>query len=315
MTHKAPSQGEGSDKLKDEARGKPGDGKDTKEKKDNNSGGVTMGHSFMRNRSPVESLYLFVKGAEIPEEAPEVYYRFTARTLERHGGVPLGSAFYRAKVEKDQNGLWRADLVGKSFGTFEVYSKYKVKGSVFYSQFNILHFVTEDIKDGPDMESVSGLPSDWPEYVFPFSRQNKMPFRGMETDTKVDFEALRGGKPILAVNSYLLDAKDGPYMPAAISLVDASKGKYSLSPPNDPSLYVSRSTAGGRPGGRVGFKNMVALLELPNNEFMTFTLTVSRSRWTYRKIGLGLVFVLTISVIVGLVTAQRRGKFKYNEFN
>jgi hypothetical protein len=320
-TLKDPVPGEGPEKGKgplagsELPEGKPGEGKDSKEKKINSSEGGPMGHSFMRNRTPVESLYLVLKGAEGPDEPPEVYYKFTARTLERHGGVPLGSRFYKAKVEKDENGLWRADLIGKTFGTFEVYSRYKIKGSTFFSQFNILHFVTEDITEGPDAESVPGLPSDWPEYVFPSARQNKMPFRGMETESKVDFEIKRGGKPALAVNSYLLDAKDGPYAPAAITLKDASTGTYTFSPPKDPSLFVSAKTSGGRPMGRVGFKNMVAVLELPNNEFMTFTLTVSRSRWTYRKLGLGLVFVLTVSVIVGLVTAQRRRKFKYNEFD
>ena len=308
MTEKAPRPGG--------PESGPGGASDSKEKAKSSQGQApTMGHAFMRNNSPGESLYLFVKGAGEPDEAPEVYYRFTARTLERHGGVPLGSSYYRADVEKDANGLWRADLVGKTFGTFEVYSRYKVRGKTFYSQFNTLHFVTEEIKDAPDAERVEGLPEGWPEYVFPSSRYNKMPFRGAEAETTVDFFVRSGGRPVTALSSYLLDAKSGPYMPVSMSLRDPASGGYSLSPPSDPSLNA-RGGRGPGPGGmRPGVKNMVALMELPNGETMTFTLTVSRSRWTYRKVGLGLVLVLIASVAIGLVTARRRRKFKYNELD
>jgi hypothetical protein len=269
---------------------------------------LPMGHGFMRNTGPVESVYLMLKGAEAPSEAPEVYYRFTARTLERHGGVPLASTYHKAKVEKDANGLWRADLIGKTFGTFEIFSRYVVNGTTFFSQMNFLHFMMEDDKEYPDPEKVEGLPPNWPSFIFPMSKFNEMPFRGTQTENKVDFEVLRDGNKVETASGFLVDVKDGPYVPAVLNY-DAKKGNYNLTPPDDPTLKVS----GGPMGGSSESKNMVALLSLPGGENMTFTFTVSRSKWSYRKIGLGVVLILAAATIIGIITADRRGKFKYNE--
>jgi hypothetical protein len=285
---------------------------DTKAANKKSGSAPPMGHGFMMNRSPLESVYLMVKGGSETIEAPEVFYRFTARTLERHGGVPLASSYYKAKVLKDENGLWRADLIGNKFGTIEVYSRYKIGDETVYSQFNFLHFMTseEEDPDSPKAESVDALPTDWPVFLFPASKYNEMPFRGTQTENTVDFDVLREGKPVIAEKAYLVETKKNFVSPEPVSF-DNSSGKFSLSPADDPTLAVSS----GPMGGMSGSKNMVALVKLPSNEVMTFTLSVTRSKWSYRKLGLGLILILSVAVVVGIVTADKRRRFKYNESN
>jgi hypothetical protein len=267
-----------------------------------------MRYGMIRNIGPVESVYLMLKGVTEPDEVPEVYYRFTARTLERHGGVPLSSTYHKAKVEKDKNGLWRADLIGNTFGTFEIFSRYKVKGKTFYGQMNFLHFLREDAKDGPVAENVKSLPADWPTFIFPMSKYNEMPFRGTQTENKVYFEVLRDGNKIEGAKGFLVDIKEGPFTSAVLNY-EKERGDYNLTPPDDPTLKV----VSGPMGGSSETKNMVALLTLPNGENMTFTLTVSRAKWSYKKIGLGVILTLAAAIIIGIITADRRRKFKYNE--
>jgi hypothetical protein len=270
---------------------------------------MPMGHGFPTTRSPIESVYLLVRGGEEPVEAPEVYYKFTVRTLERHGGVPLASTYHKAKVVKDDNGLWRADLVGTRFGTIEVYSRYRVGDETVYSQYNFLHFIAEEEdKSVPVPETVPGLPEDWPVFEFPSSKYNEMPFRGTQTENEVDFALLRYGKNVSPRNTLLTDVEENHFPPQTIGFNDSS-GKYTLSPADDPTLQISS----GPMGGMAGSKSMVAMVNLPGNESVTFTLSVTRSKWSYRKLGLGLVFVLCTAIVVAIVTAERRRKFKYNE--
>jgi hypothetical protein len=267
------------------------------------------GHGFRAQSSPVESAYLVVKDGEQPAEAPEVYYRFTARTFERHGGVPLASTYHKAEVTKDENGLWRADLIGNKFGTMEIYSRYVLGGETVYSQFNFLHYANEEELSGaPDPEIVPGLPADWPVLEFPSSKYNEMPFRGTQTENQVDFALLRNGQKVSPEKSLLVETKKSPFPPETIGF-DGSTLKYTLSPADDPRLAVTS----GPMGGMSGSKSMVALINLPNNEAVTFTLNVTRSKWSYRKLGYGVLFALCVAAIAGIVTAERRRKFKYNE--
>ncbi|MDR2460358.1 MAG: hypothetical protein LBE38_06200 [Deltaproteobacteria bacterium] len=270
--------------------------------------GPPMGH--VTTKSHIQSVYLMTKGAPQPEEAPEVYYRFTARTLERHGGVPLHSSYHKANVTMDERGYWRADLVGPTFGTIEVFSKIKLGDTTVYSQYNFLHFLTEEDAAGLEPEPTVLMPSEWPVFIFPTSNYNDMPFRGTQTENEVDFNVTRYGSSVVAQNAYIVDVKEGQRGPQDIVL-DLEKSKYSLSPDDDPTLAVSN----GPMGGMGGSKNMVAILSFPNNEVITFTFSVSRSKWSYRKLGLGFLFVGSVAVVVGIVTADRRRRFKYNECN
>ena len=134
-----------------------------------------------------ESAYLAVPGGVGPGEAPLVYYKFTKRSMGRHGGVPLVSEYHRAEVVKDETGLWRADMKANSYGTLELYSRYELEGSVVYSQLNILRSMRDGGADFSMPESLKGIPEGWPEFVFPVSKANGMPFRGARTETPVDF--------------------------------------------------------------------------------------------------------------------------------
>jgi hypothetical protein len=268
-----------------------------------------MGHGFSTNRSPIQNVYLVVPGGAQPEEAPEVYYRFTARTLERHGGVPLGSTYHKANVTLE-DGVWKAELVGPTFGTIEVFSRFKVDGTTVYSQYNFLHFIRDEDAQGVSLAPIAQMPQDWPVFDFPSSSYNDMPFRGTQTENSVDFDVKQGTDPVVAQAAYLVELRDGTFLSSPMSIGETS-GKYNMTPADDPLLPV----VSGPMGGGSASKTMLALLELPDGNVMTFSLNVSRSKWSYRKLGLGLIFVLVVSIVVGMVTADRRARFKYNEYN
>ena len=265
------------------------------------------GHSFARNRSPIQSLYLAVAGAERPETAPEVYYRFTARTMERHGGVALGSSWHQATVVLDED-KWRADFIGSSFGTVEVYSRFKLGDRYVYSQHNYLHFIRSEDAEGVEMpERLEGPPADWPQFVFPVSSYNDMPFRSAQVGSTVDFQLRTSPGLAEPAAGFLLEEN----MPEAIELgYSAMSKKFSLTPREDSRLLESGGSYRG------ASKRALALIELPGSrDIMTFTMSVSRSRWSTRKLGFGLLGVAAVVGITAIIVVRRRRSFKYNDFD
>lgn len=266
------------------------------------SAGMPVSHSFARNSNPIRSLYLAVAGAEMPATAPEVYYRFTARTMERHGGVALGSSFHQAKVEREGDS-WRADIFGASFGTVEVFSRFKLGDRMVYSQHNYLHFVrAEDSKD-LKMPERAELPADWPQLVFPTSSYNDMAFRGTQAGQTVEFEVLNHkGKAEVAKMAVVLEEN----MPEAVTVGFSPRSKkFSYTAQEDPSLLEAGARAS---------KQALALIELPGSgEILTFSLSVSRSRWSTRKLGLGLGAAAAMAAVTAIIVVHRRRRFKYND--
>jgi hypothetical protein len=137
-----------------------------------------------------------------------------------------------------------------------------------------------------------------------------MPFRGTQTETIVTFDVKRGDSPVLAQAGWLVETRDGFFHLNSVSF-GKGPGKYSLQPSDDPTLEVSS----GPLGGTSEAKTMLAVLKLPDGEVMTFSLNVTRSKWSYRKLGLGLLLVLTVSIVVGIITSDKRRRFKYHEQN
>jgi hypothetical protein len=272
--------------------------------------GHGLRRAFSEKLGPVVRVYLIVRGAPAPQEAPLVYYRLTKRSRGRHGGVPLVSYYHRAEVIQVATGLWAADLVAKTYGTLELFSRYELSGAIHYSQLNILHLLREDDKDFPEPEKLSGIPQDWPIFLFPASKYNDMPFRGTKTDTIVSFPITRGGEPLASEKAFLLETKRASYEPESIGF-DPETLKHALSPADDPELKVSS----GPVTAFADQKNMVALLTLSSGEVMTFAMTVSRSKWSYKKPGIGLALVISVGAIAGIVTTSRRKQFKYNEID
>jgi hypothetical protein len=271
--------------------------------------GHGMRRAFSSSPKPALRVYLIVLGAPAPTEAPQVYYRFTKRSRARHGGVPLVSQYHKAEVLKDETGLWAADLIGKSYGTFEIYSRYELNGTVVFSQVNFIHSMREEDKEYPNPDNVLEIPKDWPIFLFPASKYNDMPFRGTRTDTLVTFSLSREGKPLASDMAFLLETKEGPYLPKPLSF-DESTFKLGLSPDDDPDLKVSS----GPVTAVSDQKTMVALAKLSNGEVMTFSFSVSRSKWSYKKPAIGLALLLSVAGLTGIVTVDRRKKFKFNNF-
>jgi hypothetical protein len=265
----------------------------------------STGNTIYRN--PVHRVYLVTVGAPRPDEAPEVYYKFTARSRGRHGGVPLAATFHKAEVTLE-DGLWRAELIGFTYGTLELFSRFKLKGSIVYSQYNVFLSLRPGDYEEPVQPPRVEMPQDWPLFLFPLPRPNGMPFRGTQTEELVDFDVQRGTSPVIAEAGWLVETRDGTRSAQSLIIGD-QPGKYSLRPANDPSLLVAQGPLGGTS------KTVLALLELPGGEVMTFSLYVVRSKWTYRKLGLGILVVLTVSVVVGIIVSDRRRRFKYDEFD
>ena|GEM_PF-2732605 len=265
------------------------------------AGGMPSGHSFAQNRSPVQSLYLAVVGAEMPESAPEVYYRFTARTLERHGGVALGSSWHRATVVRDGE-AWRADILGASFGTVELYSRFQIGDRRIYSQHNYLHFLRSEDSEGLEMPAQTELPADWPQFIFPTSSYNDMPFRGAQTGQSAEFEIMTPPGRDVATAGLLLEEN----MPDSVKLGYSPRSeKFSFTPREDETLIET---------GTRGSKRAVAVVELPGSgDLMTFSLQVNRSRWSTRKLGLGIGLIIGVAGIIAFIVVRNRGRFKYND--
>ena len=262
---------------------------------------MPVDHSFSRNRSPVQKLYLAVVGGEMPELAPEVFYRFTARTLERHGGVALGSSYHKAEVVRDGD-TWRADFMGASFGTVEIYSRFKIGDRWVYSQHNYLHFLRAEDAEGLEMPERVELPSDWPQFVFPTSSYNDMPFRSIQTSQTVEFEIqTKTGQPVPTMGSVLEEN-----LTEARSLDYASMSKkFSYTPPEDPLLLES---------GSRGSKKALVVVKLPDSgDIVTFAFGISRSRWSVRKLGWGLGALAGVGLVTAIIVIRRRRRFKYND--
>jgi hypothetical protein len=264
-------------------------------------------HSFTMNRSPIHKIYLNVRGAAQPAEAPEVYYVFTKRTLERHGGVPLEKTVHKAEVVLDNN-VWRADIYNVSFGTAEVMSRFKLGDTTVYSQYNFLHFLTPELAEGLEPPETAVLPTDWPSLSFPEGSYNGMPFRGLQTGRTAEFTIKKLGTKN-AMTAYLIDPRPEGMPPAPI-VHNPSRNDYTIEASEDPTLVVVRS---GPMGGISRSKTSVAVVEISGaKEVLTFTLNVTLSRWSYRKINYGLGLAAVAGLGTTVIVRRKRKKFKFN---
>jgi hypothetical protein len=263
------------------------------------------------NRDPVHKLYLHVHGAETPTEAPEVYYRVTARTLARHGGVPLGKTEHKANVTLI-DGVWRADIAANTFATIEVFSRFKLGDAVVYSQRNFLHFLTEEDAKGVSPIPVTPIPADWPILAFPEGSYNGMPFRNLQTGEETSFEVKNVERGLEPDGGFLADAEPHGVGPTPITF-NPNKNKYTVKAESDPSLLVVVS---GPMGGMGKSKTSVAVVPLKDsNVVLTFSLNVRLSKWSYRKLDFGVGLVAFAGIATTTIVVKKRKKFKFNKFN
>jgi hypothetical protein len=263
------------------------------------------------DRREVKNLYLAVsKGVDIPVEAPEVYYRFTIRTLERYGGVPVNSTIYKAKIEKDsKKNTWRVDIYSPDFGTVEIFSRFTLGETRVYSQYTFLHYVrTERSKNEaetpPPMPPVADLPEDWPQIVFPVSNSNDMPIRSLRIGEKTNFTVKPGterGEPVDA----LLFEKDH-LTPLALPY-DPKERTFSCTPLADETLDKT-------PRGTI--KNVVLQVAFPNSsDVATVGIGVSKSRWSGLDLNSGLFLLFGSAGLTIVAVLRRRKRFKYHDRN
>jgi hypothetical protein len=84
-------------------------------------------------------------------------------------------------------------------------------------------------------------------------------------------------------------------------------GKFSYAPRDDQVLTEEED-------GRRRSKKALALVELPGSgDIAAFYFDVSRSRWSTRKIGLGLGALAATLAVASIIVVRRRRRFKYND--
>jgi hypothetical protein len=265
------------------------------------------------NRSPVQNMFLEVMGAPQPEQAPEVYYLFTARTQDRQGGEALGSSFHQAKVSQE-NGVWKAEVRVPAGGTVEMFSRFRLGDRTVYSQTNYQHSLYGPAAEGLPAVPEVAWPKDWPRFVFPASSYNDMPFQGIQTGASVSFEVKKEEKPVTPEEALFLEAQ----VPGkVVDLISFKKGTYTLAAGDDPDLpavSTRRGGGGGGGGGRGGGKLMLALVSVPESgEVMTFSLNLSRSRWSLENFLWGLGYICVAGLVIALIVIRQRKRFKYND--
>ncbi|MDR1041304.1 MAG: hypothetical protein LBR80_14295 [Deltaproteobacteria bacterium] len=273
---------------------------------------LPSGHGLARRGNPHAFLRLHVKGADGPAEAPEIYYRLTRRVLARHGGTPLSVTFHKGEARL-VDGAWQVEILAPFFSTIELYSRFVLAGEVFYSQHNFLHFFMEDDAAGLPLPPESEPPADWPEFRFPESSYNSMPFRGLRTDESVDFSIVSGGREPDAGSWSVTDAA-GRGRSAGEIVSESADGKWRLSAWDDPMLTVS-----GDPVGPAGpSKLAVTAVRIPAGEgfvaaTMTFSFSVSRNRWSYRSLAPGLTMLCLGAGFTGTAAVRARRRFRKDE--
>ena len=279
-----------------------------------NAAGMQSAPLSMRDRRMVKHFYLSVsKGAEMPAEAPEVYYRFTTRTLERHGGVPINSKIYKANVVRDKTG-WRTDIYSPNFGTAELFSRFTVDGKRIYSQHNYLHFVatsrnrdagtTTNAPPAAPMPPETSLPEDWPQVVFPTSNYNAMPLRTIRIGDEVSFTV----EPGTGRSAPVTAASFEDNLATPLVLPYKQKGQlFTFTPRQDEILEnAPRRVA----------KNGVLVVTFPDtDEAATFCLGISRSKWSGLDLNSGLFLLFGSAILAIAIVLYRRRRFKYYDRN
>ena len=279
-----------------------------------NAPGATPAQSApasMRDRRLTRPFYLSVsEGAEAPTEAPEVYYRFTTRTMERHGGVPIASKIYEAKVVREGK-TWRADIFSPDFGSVEIFSRFMIGDTRVYAQHNYLHFVAASRnRDNapqtppPPMPPETTLPEDWPLIEFPTSNYNAMPLRTLRIGEDAMFTVKRAAGQSTPGAAFAHE--DNFTTPLALPQ-NARTQTFTYAPrPDDILENAARRVA----------KNAVLTVTFPDSdEVATFCLSISRSKWSGLDLNSGLFLLFGSAVLTIAIVLYRRRRFKYYDRN
>jgi hypothetical protein len=91
----------------------------------------------------------------------------------------LASSYHQAEVTWDE-GTGKEDLIGTTFGTLELFSRFKLEDTIVYSQYNVLLFLRHQDLEGISPVPMVQMPEDLPVFLFPPPRSNDMPFRGTQ---------------------------------------------------------------------------------------------------------------------------------------
>lgn len=252
-------------------------------------------------RSPVKSFFLaMAPDVAVPDEAPEVYYRFHDRQFYRHGKI-TGSRTYKAEAFRDRN-TWRVDIASMNFGLVEICSRFKVDGRWVYSQHNYMHFVLpEDARQFkgqlPRAEQTE-LPADWPVFSFHTEDAGAMSLYsfGMGVRSELRLAAQSHGVPdhITVIESGR-EPVQVPYLP--------DEGLFAYTAPRDEVLENLPCI----------LKRAVTTAVLPESgAAAVLSMSVSCTTWSgmLRTEG-GLLVLGTAGLVVLLVYVKRR-RFKYD---
>lgn len=255
-------------------------------------------------RSPTKSFFLAMSpGVAVPDEAPEVYYRFHDRQFYRHGKI-TASRTYKAEAFRDRN-TWRVDISSLRFGLVEIFSRFKVDGRWVYSQHNYMHFILpEDAKywEGrlPQPEEAV-LPADWPVFSF-------------HTD---DVGAMSLYSLGMGVRSELRLAASGRTMPDHITVFESGR-----TPARVPYLADEKLFAYTAPGDKILenlpciLKRAVVTAQFPgSSDAAVLSMAVSCTTWSGMRRAEGALLILGTAGAVAALAIRQRRRFKYAHRN
>lgn len=251
-------------------------------------------------RSPTKSFFLaMAPGVPVPEEAPEVFYRFHERELYRHGKV-TASRSYKAEPYRDRN-TWRIDISHARFGLVEIFSRFKIDGRWVYSQHNYMHFVMPQdaalFKDSLPKAWEAELPSDWPVFSFRTADLGAMSLYSFGMGVRSELRLDASGRNIPAHITVFESGRT----PAEVPYV-SDEGLYAYTAPRDKVLENLPCI----------LKRAVVTAEFPDSsDTAVLSMAVSCTTWSGMRRAEGAFLILGTAAVAAALVFRARRRFKY----
>ena len=265
------------------------------------SGEFPLHYSSLLDRRPLRSFYLIPgKDTDIPEEAPEFYYRFTSRELSRGGGAVTGVHVRRVFPVWDR-GTWRVDIDEPSFGTVEIFSRFRTGGRTVYSQSGYMHFIFTDKRKHEASEggSDAAFPEDWPVLKLEHDGDNVSVTR-VRSGRQVFFRVDTAGRHAEPGNAFFCEGGNEVRTAKALG-----NGDFTWTPMVDRELEEAPNML---------VKTAAVVVELPgSDECVVMTMELGKSSGAGRNLGAGLALCFGSALLTGLCVKCGRRRFAYHD--
>lgn len=264
-------------------------------------GEFPLHYSSLLDRRPMRSFYLIPgKGTDIPEEAPEFYYRFTSRELSRGGGAVTGVHVRRVFPVWDR-GTWRVDIDEPSFGTVEIFSRFRTGGRTVYSQSGYMHFVLADGRKLAASEAGSGVafPAGWPVLRLEHDGDGVFLAR-VRSGGQVFFRVDTAGRHAEPESAFFFEGGNAVRTTGALG-----NGDFTWTPMPDSELEEAPNML---------VKTAAVVVEIPgSDECVVMALEFGKSSGAGRNLWAGLALCLGAALLTGICVKYGRRRFAYHD--